>query len=132
VAQDETGPSAGHSCSRAWTLLGGGPKEAAEPQTEVTHRLELRPEAFADLAEAFSWYETQRTGLGGEFIAQVDRTLQVVAELPAVGRVVHRGLRRALVRRFPFAVYYTWEVDLAEVRAVLHTSRHPETWRRRA
>ena len=98
----------------------------------MTYRLELRPEAFADIAEAFSWYESRRSGLGAEFEDELDRTFRLILAMPAAGRVVHRTLRRALVRRFPFAVYYVLSADLIEVRGVLHSSRHPRTWRRRA
>ena len=98
----------------------------------MTYRLEFRPEASADVAEAFSWYEAQRPGLGTEFEAELDGTLGLIKAMPAAGRVVYRTLRRALVRRFPFAIYYVLGGDLIEVRAVLHGSRHPRTWRRRA
>jgi plasmid stabilization system protein ParE len=98
----------------------------------VTYRLEFSPEASADVAEAFSWYEAQRLGLGTEFEAELDRTLGLITAMPAAGRVVYRTLRRALVRRFPFAIYYILGADLIEIRAVLHGRRHPRTWRRRA
>ena len=98
----------------------------------MKYRLELRPEASADVAEAFSWYEAERPGLGLEFEAELDRTLSFIRDMPAAGRLVHRTLRRALVRRFPFAIYYVLRADLIEVRGVLHSRRHPRTWRRRA
>ena len=95
-------------------------------------RLEFRPEAFADVAGAFFWYEDQRLGLGTDFELELDRTLAFIVAMPAAGRVVYRTLRRALVRRFSFAVYYVLHADRVEVRGVLHTSRHPRTWRGRA
>ena len=98
----------------------------------MTYRLEFRPEASADVAEAFSWYEAQRPGLGREFEAELDRALQLITRMPAAGRVVYRTLRRALVRRFPFAIYYVLGAEVIEIRGVLHNSRHPRTWRRRA
>ena len=98
----------------------------------MTYRLEFRPEASADVAEAFSWYEAQRPGLGAEFEAELDHTLRLITTMPAMGRIVHRMLRRASVHRFPFAIYYTLSADLIEIRGVLHNSRHPRTWRRRA
>ena len=110
--------------------MGAGSGKAA--QTIVKHRLELRPEASADIAEAFSWYEEQRPGLGLEFDAELHRTFGGVREMPLGSRLVHRTLRRALVRRFPFSVYYTVNNDLIEIRAVLHYRRHPRAWRRRA
>jgi len=98
----------------------------------VTYRLEFRPEASADIAEAFSWYEQQRSGLGWQFDTELDRTLGYVTGMPLAGRPVHRTFRRALMRRFPFTVYYTVVADLIEIRAVLHNRRHPRTWLRRA
>ena len=62
----------------------------------------------------------------------LDSTIQLIAAMPAAGRVVYRGLRRALVRRFPFAVYYVLEGEQIVVRGVLHMSRHPQVWQRRA
>ena len=95
-------------------------------------RLKFRPEASADIAEAFSWYEQQRAGLGAEFETELNRTFGYVSNMPLAGRIVHRGLRRALLRRFPFTVYFTVTADLIEIRGVLHNRRHPRTWLRRA
>jgi toxin ParE1/3/4 len=98
----------------------------------VKYRLEFRPEASADIAEAFSWYEHQRAGLGAEFENELNRTFGYVRDMPLAGRVVHRTFRRALLRRFPFTVYFTVTADLIEIRGVLHNRRHPRTWLRRA
>lgn len=98
----------------------------------MAHRLEFRPEASADVAEAFAWYESRQSGLGGLFEADLDRTLQQIAAMPEAGRIVHRTLRRGHLRRFPFAVYYVVDMASVVIRGVLHTSRHPREWRRRA
>jgi plasmid stabilization system protein ParE len=98
----------------------------------VAYRLEFRPDAFADVAEAFSWYKDRDPDLGTVFENELDRTLKLIVLMPSAGRMVYRTLRRALVHRFPFAFYYVLSGESIEVRAVLHTSRHPQTWRRRA
>jgi plasmid stabilization system protein ParE len=49
-----------------------------------------------------------------------------------VAPAVHRHVRRALIHRFPYALYFTLAADRIEVVAVLHTRRDPTTWRRRA
>ncbi len=98
----------------------------------MKYRLEFRPEASADIAEAFSWYEERRAGLGAAFADELDRTLGYITGMPLAGRPVHRALRRALMRRFPFTVYYSLTADLIDIRAVLHSRRHPRTWLRRA
>ena len=95
-------------------------------------RVEFTPEASEDVAEAFSWYEHQHPGLGREFETYVDRAVAMIQVMPAAGSPVHRTLRRCLLTRFPFAVYYASEEDVVVVRAVLHHRRDPRTWRRRA
>ncbi len=76
----------------------------------MKYRLEFSPEASADIAEAFSWYEARREGLGGEFEDELDRTLGYITGMPLAGRPVHRTLRRALpghrFRRRSCCTYY--------------------------
>ena len=96
-------------------------------------RVLYRAEAAADLAEAFSWYETQRSGLGEEFRNAVLAAVSVIEGLPDAFPIVHRDLRRALLRRFPYAIYYRrFAPDQLEILACLHNRRSPRVWRRRA
>jgi hypothetical protein len=66
----------------------------------------FRPAAAADIDEAFRWYEVQRVGLGEEFLAEVDATLRKVLVSPRQYPVIHRSTRRALLRRFPYGLFY--------------------------
>ena len=72
----------------------------------MAFRIEFRSDASADVAEAFAWYEARQSGLGGQFETDLDRTLHQISTMPEAGRLVHRNLRRGLLHRFPFAVYY--------------------------
>lgn len=71
----------------------------------MKRRLSIRPEAEADLAEAFAWYEERRAGLGGEFLKEVRAVLDAVAEFPLQHSVIYRDVRRALPRRFPIKCF---------------------------
>ena len=71
----------------------------------VSIRLEFRPEASVDFAEAFSWYQAQQAGLGDEFGAEIDRALMLLLQVPLAGPTVFGQLRRVVVHRFPFAIY---------------------------
>ena len=92
------------------------------------------PLAQNDVVEAYTDYEAARPGLGAEFLAEVGRVVGLVGDFPEACPEVHGGLRRALVHRFPYSLYYriTREAELVEVRAVVHQRRHPRSWRRRA
>jgi toxin ParE1/3/4 len=90
----------------------------------------LRPEAEADLEDARNWYEAQQIGLGDEFIGEVDAVLQRVGRAPRQFPKIHRELRRALVRRFPIAIYFLREGRRSVIVGVLHQRRSPAEWQR--
>ncbi len=73
-------------------------------------------------------YETLRRGLGGEFIAAVSATLRAVVEEPLQFPVAHRDTRRALLRRFPYNLYFRIHGKVVVVIAVQHGRRHPRRW----
>lgn len=93
--------------------------------------LVLVPEAELDLVEAYAWYEARRPGLGEEFLASVDACLEGIRRQPKMYSVVHEAYRRALIRRFPYAVFYEHSDAAVTVYAVFHTSREPNKWRER-
>ena len=98
----------------------------------MTFEVRIRPEAEQDISEAASWYEQQQSGLGQEFLDEALAVCMRLAEAPLAYELIHRCARRALLRRFPFAVFYIFEEDVVLVVGVLHGSRHPRNWMRRA
>jgi toxin ParE1/3/4 len=94
----------------------------------MMRRLILRPEAEFDLAEAFGWYEDRQPGLGAEWMQAVDATLTFVRENPNACPTVLAEVRRALVHRFPYAVFYVVEEVRVVVLSVLHVRRDPKHW----
>ena len=90
----------------------------------------FRRRVQSDLTAAFDWYEEQRSGLGEEFLAAVQSTFKNVEFYPEVFACVHGEVRRAIVSRFPFAVFYSVEPKRLVVLRVLHTARDPSLWPR--
>ncbi|HEY2964244.1 MAG TPA: type II toxin-antitoxin system RelE/ParE family toxin [Pyrinomonadaceae bacterium] len=91
----------------------------------------ISPEAEADLTEAREWYSHQRANLDLEFMQSIDEALALVVSSPNSFPVVYRTLRRAIVRRFPFAIFYEVTVDEIQVTAIFHSRRNPEMWQSR-
>jgi plasmid stabilization system protein ParE len=67
----------------------------------------------------------QGRGLGLEFLRALEAELDTIARFPEGFSIVHGATRRALLSRFPYAVYFSSEPDVALVVAVLHTARDP-------
>ena len=95
-------------------------------------RLVVRAAAEADIADAALWYEQRSPGLGREFLRAVDVALAEIARTPERYPIVHREARRALVRRFPYGVYFVATPGLVSVVACMHASRDPRRWQERS
>lgn len=89
------------------------------------NQVRIQQRAAADAEEAAGWYETQRPGLGAEFILELDAAIEKAVETPEANAPQYRDARRVLLRRFPYAVYFVFEEDVVEVFAVLHQHRDP-------
>ncbi|HLL89561.1 MAG TPA: type II toxin-antitoxin system RelE/ParE family toxin [Tepidisphaeraceae bacterium] len=96
----------------------------------MTHRQIVRPEAEADIADAARWYDDQRPGLGNEFLAAVGVAVKAAAANPFLSQRLRASpeVRRALVKRFPYRVFFIRRPDAVVVIRVLHTARHDRAW----
>lgn len=92
----------------------------------------LTEKAQADLDDAYKWYEEQDPGLGKEFIRCIDARISEINRQPLHYQVVQsEKVRRALIRRFPFSIYFVNEKELITIFAILHQSRSPDFWKSR-
>jgi plasmid stabilization system protein ParE len=89
------------------------------------------PEADAELTEARQWYSHHRQDLDLEFMQCIEVALSRIRSNPRLFPVVYGSLRRAVVRRFPFASLY--EVTAAEIQivAIFHSRSNPDVWESR-
>jgi toxin ParE1/3/4 len=83
-----------------------------------------------DLAAGFGYYEGQSKGLGETFLGAVDSSFGAIERYPEMFARVHGEVRRALVSRFPYGVFYRVESRRIVVLTVLHTARDPKLWPR--
>ncbi len=91
----------------------------------------LRAEAEAEFDEAFDFYDERRVGLAAEFAAAVQKVFDSLAANPLIHQVVFADIRKAVVRRFPYCVFYRAHADRVEVIAVFHSRRNPSAWQDR-
>ena len=94
-------------------------------------RLIYHPDAEAELIEAAQFYERRVPGLGGQFLAAIDVAVGVIQQAPQRWRVLEADVRRYLLPRFPYAIYYRALPGELRILAFKHHSRHPDYGRYR-
>ena len=95
------------------------------------YKLEAEPAVEFDVEAAFQWYETEEGGLGYEFLKQLRGCYERLLNNPLAYQELRSGIRRALTRQFPYAVYFSIEAEIILIVAVLHIARDPAEWQER-
>jgi plasmid stabilization system protein ParE len=94
----------------------------------MAFRLKFSARALREMGEAHDWYELQSHGLGGEFLAAIELQLKRLEQAPLLYSEVITDVRRALLPRFPYGIFYTVRNDLVHVLAVIHNARNSLRW----
>jgi toxin ParE1/3/4 len=97
----------------------------------MSKQLLVQPEAEEDLNQAYQWYEAQRKGLGDDFLLCVEGGIARITRNPQRYRKIHGNIRRVLIDRFPFGIFFIEDEQRISVLAVLHVRRNPSTWKNR-
>jgi plasmid stabilization system protein ParE len=90
----------------------------------------FRPLADADAAEAKAWYAGGGSAAADRFVAALAEAVSVISEFPYAFQRVHGDTRRAVLRRFPYAVYYRITSD-AVIALAVHGRQDPAHWQAR-
>jgi plasmid stabilization system protein ParE len=94
-------------------------------------KLEFHPDAEMELIEAAAHYELQVPGLGERFEAEIRSATEILLQHPEIGAPADPNLRRFILNRFPFTLYYSVTSDVLRIEVVAHQSRRPGYWRSR-
>ncbi|MGH2583581.1 MAG: type II toxin-antitoxin system RelE/ParE family toxin [Dehalococcoidia bacterium] len=89
-------------------------------------RLIYHPDAEAELLEAVEFYSQRVPGLGDRFLRAFDAAITAIQAAPERWRLVEGDVRRHLLRRFPYGIYYRVRRDEVYTLVVKHHSRHPD------
>lgn len=95
-------------------------------------RLRVRKTARAEIVAAFEWYLARSPAAAQRFLGEIDEAMRVIEEAPERQSIIRGRLRRVLLRRFPYGVYYKVFPSTISIVGVIHGHRHPDTWLGRA
>ena len=91
----------------------------------------VRRAARLEIQNAANWYEDRVAGLGAAFVEEVDKCFESIRSAARRYPVVHREIRRALLKRFPYAIYFVLRNGSVIIIGCMHTHRDPKRWQRR-
>jgi toxin ParE1/3/4 len=89
------------------------------------------PDAEIELIKAAQFYEQRVATLGSQFLDATDIAVGTIQDDPERWPVIELDVRRYLIPRFPYAIYYRVLPDQVRNLAIKHNSRHPDYWRYR-
>jgi toxin ParE1/3/4 len=92
----------------------------------MTLPIVFRRIAQIELDEAVSWYENKQVGVGREMRIEIEKHLEQIAKQPQRFRRIRRDVRRAVLRRFPYSIYFLHETDSIIVLAIFHARKAPQ------
>ncbi len=84
--------------------------------------------AGKEFLEARDYYDDLIYGLGKCFINEVERCLSIIKTNPAAYPVIKKGIRKAVVMKFPYSILYKVEYENILILAVMHQKRKPKYW----
>jgi plasmid stabilization system protein ParE len=98
----------------------------------MSYRLIIRNEAESDITDAAVWYQNQQVGLGEEFVSEIQTAVQSASTNPRQYPRLRRKpeVRRALVGRFPYRIFFVVRPEAIVVFRVLHSARHDREWKK--
>lgn len=91
----------------------------------------FHPDALEEYLEAIRFYADESAGLGEAFVDEVEKSIAQILSYPQIWPCLSESIRRCLLKRFPFGIYYTIEGHLITIYAIIHLSRHPDHWKHR-
>ena len=97
------------------------------------YKVLILSEAEHDLDDAFIWYELNQIGLGKRFYESVDESVRFLSESPLTFAEIYKGLRRSIIKKFPYGIYYKVLMETKEIQivGVIHFGRDLKILRKR-
>ena len=94
----------------------------------TSYEIEFLQSAKLDIRQAKKWYNLQKHNLGNEFIEEVDKIYQRIKLNPKQFPSIRKDIRKAVMNRFPYCLYFVIEPNIVRIFAVFHNNRNPLIW----
>ncbi len=90
--------------------------------------IELSDDAEIDFDNSYNFYFEESSKVADEFFRRISLSLKNVMLNPFSFPIAYQNIRKFVVKKFPFVIYYQIIDSTIRVIAIFHTSRNPEIW----
>ncbi len=95
------------------------------------YEIELSESAEKDFESSYKYYEAESPKVAEKFLKTVDKQIERISKNPDSYPVVHKDIRKSVIKRFPFLIYFQIKLAIIQIIGIFHTSRNPEIWKKR-
>jgi len=95
-------------------------------------RLIFLPYAEIDIKDSIDYYRENTEGLEKDFIKIIDSSFREITKNPEAFPKIKFDIRKYVVSKFSFSIFYIDRQDFLYIIAVFHDKRNPKDWRKRS
>lgn len=92
------------------------------------YRIKLSNEAEVDFDKSYEFYYEESPKVADAYFKSINLAFDYIKQNPTSFPMVHKDIRKYVVQKFPFVIYYRLLESTVQVIAIFHTSRRPEIW----
>jgi len=93
--------------------------------------IEVSDEAEIDFDKSYEYYYKDNPKVADTFFKKINIGFENIKQNPNFYPIAYKDVRKYVVKKFPFVIYYRIIDSLIQVIAIFHTSRNPEIWNER-
>ncbi len=97
----------------------------------MEHTLIIHKLAVEDILEIARWYDLQSPGLGNRFEQYLEECLNSIYKNPTAHNKATETTRRALVKKFPYIIFFEVKQEIIHIYGVIHSRRNPAMMKKR-
>jgi hypothetical protein len=84
--------------------------------------------AVREMNDAIAYYELQFSGLGTAFKEEIKKAINRIIKYPNAWPIVDENIRKYILHKYPYNLYYSMEKDHLYIIAIAHQHRKPNYW----